>query len=103
MHILCGLTGAESLDRSGRRQPLGVHLYRFSRHSGEREDLKTYARHMDRGGLVVSVPVDPDSVEVIARVVERHGGHGMSHYGRGRRVTLAPASDGAEDPQPATP
>jgi hypothetical protein len=99
MHVLCGPSGAERLGLSGRRS-LGGCLYRYSRPVEGREDLKTYARHMKRGGLVVSIPAEADRVEIVARVVEKHGGHEMTHYGKGRRVQLEPWPDSVDEPQP---
>lgn len=99
MHILCGPSGAERLGRSARRS-LGGSLYRYSRPVDGREDLRTYARHMQRGGLVVSIPTEADSVETVARVVESHGGHEMTYYGKGRRVRLESWPESMDELQP---
>jgi hypothetical protein len=101
MHIMVGPSGADRLGRSDRRGSLvdGC-LYRFSRPAEGREDIRTFARHMNRGGLVVSIPVEADTVDVVHRVVESHGGHKTTYYGKGRRVELEPWSDRVDEPQP---
>jgi hypothetical protein len=96
MHVLVGPSGAERL---GGRRPFGGCLYRISQPLEAREDLTTYARHMKSGGLIVSIPVEPTTVDVVHRVVDSHGGRKMTYYGKGRRVELGPWADRVVEPQ----
>jgi hypothetical protein len=84
--VLCGPSGAERLDLSGRHHGLGGRLYRLAERvlaGEEREELEHYAQHLKGGGLLVSVPADEKEKSAVADVLARYGGHEMTHFGKG--------------------
>lgn len=82
--VLCGEAGAERLDVSGRDHGLRGRIYRVVERIGdERELLVRAAEHLESGGLIVTVPADDDTKASAARILAGHGGHDMTHFGRG--------------------
>lgn len=89
--VLCGPEGAERLDISGRHHGLRGYLYRFAeRLGGERELIERNAAHMAAGGLSIDVPADEEQKAPIAHVLKSHGGHDVTHFGKGHWTPLGP-------------
>jgi hypothetical protein len=82
--VLCGPKGAQRLDVSGREHGLRGRVYRVMEWMGdEREVLLRSGRHLEAGGLVVTVPTDGSDKGTAGRILAEHGGHDIAHFGKG--------------------
>jgi hypothetical protein len=82
--VLCGPKGAERLDVSGRHHGLRGRIYRLVERIGDQRELLVRAGdHLAAGGLLLMVPADDSQKAAAARILGRHGGHDMAHFGRG--------------------
>jgi hypothetical protein len=85
IYVLCGPKGAERLDVSGRHHGLRGRVYRLLEWMGDEKGLLFRARdHLAAGGLSMTVPADDDRKADAARILGRHGAHGMAHFGQGQ-------------------
>jgi hypothetical protein len=82
--VLCGPKGAERLDVSGADHGLRGRVYRVMEWMGdERDVLHRSGRHLEAGGLVVTVPADESAKATAGRILAEHGGHDIAHFGKG--------------------
>lgn len=89
--VVCGPEGAERLDVSGEHHGLRGRIYRIMEWMGDERDLLLRSGdHLAAGGLVVTVPADEDSKPTAARILADHGGHEITHFGRGHWESLGP-------------
>jgi hypothetical protein len=81
--VLCGTKGAERLDVSGRHSGLRGRVYRLIEWMSDEKGILFRARdHLSAGGLIVSVRADEEQKSDAARILGKHGAHGMAHFGR---------------------
>jgi hypothetical protein len=87
--VLAGPEGAERLDVTGRHHGLRGRLYRFIQRLGdEREELIAVSEHLTAGGLVIYAPAGEEKKGAAARILKRHGGHRLVHFGKCRWASL---------------
>jgi hypothetical protein len=81
--VLSGPEGADRLDVSGRHHGLKGRLYRMMERLGDEWELLVgTVDHLAAGGLIITVPADEDAMAGAARILHRHGGHDMVHFGK---------------------
>jgi len=89
--VLCGPTGAERLDVSGRQHGLRGRVYRLIEWMGDEKGILFRARdHLSAGGLVMSVPADEEKKATAARILGAHGATRMAHFGPDHWEPLGP-------------
>ncbi len=89
--VLCGPEGASRLDVTGVHHGLRGRAYRILEWAGDERDLLLRSGdHLGAGGLVLTVPVEETTKAEAARILARHGGREITHFGRGHWVRLGP-------------
>ncbi len=81
--VLCGETGVEQLDITGRHRGLRDRLYQFGQAYGRTPDWarERIREHLESGGLAIVVPADEEAKPRVAEILTRHGGFEMAHFG----------------------
>ena len=89
--VLCGPEGASRLDVTGVHHGLRGRAYRILEWAGDERDLLLRSGdHLGAGGLVLTVPVEETTKAEAARILARHGGREITHFGRGHWERLGP-------------
>lgn len=94
IHVYCCQEGLEALDPKGTSHGLRARITRMVQSMAFGNRLEQVVADLEAGHALIGVAVDDEHKGEVARVLLRHGGHDIVHYGRYTWEPLGSGSSG---------
>jgi hypothetical protein len=89
VRVLHGEEGVDILDPTGAKHGFATRAIRWLQTRGyDRNILDVYEEGLEKGEALITLPCAPADSRPLARLIVRHGAHGVIYFGPGTAETL---------------